>query len=185
MKTIFQHPLVIEALDFAIRMHDGQTRKDGSTLYITHPIGVAALVDKYGGNINQIVSAILHDVVEDCDCNIEQIENKFGSDISKMVSDLTNTSKQDFPEMNRASRKEFDAKRLAEVDLETQLVKFCDIYYNISDLIGLNPGFRIKFLKEKKQQVLIMSEKWNEKKPNSYLQNLRTEILTKIDDYIK
>lgn len=184
MKTIFQHRRVIQALDFAIRAHDGQHRKDNETLYITHPIGVAALVSEYGGNVDQVIAAILHDTVEDCETTIDDVERVFGSVVSTMVDDLTNISKQDRPELNRAARKELDAQRLATVSLESQLVKLCDIYYNISDLVGLEPGFRIKFLKEKKLQTQIMTKDWSRDIPSG-MRAIRVAILDKIDDLIK
>lgn len=185
MKTIFQHPRVIHALDFAIRAHDGQTRKDGKTLYITHPIGVAALVDQYGGTPDQVITALLHDVVEDCDVTLDQIYLEFGAEICRMVGDLTNTSKQERPELNRAARKALDAERLASVEMDSQFVKLCDIYYNISDLNGLEPGFRIKFLREKKLQVETMSQNWSHAttQPNTW--RLRAAIIDKVNDLVR
>lgn len=182
MNNVFQNLNVIRALDFAIRAHEGQTRKDGKTLYITHPIGVAALVDQYGGTSEQVMAALLHDVVEDCDISLGDIEKEFGKLIAKMVGDLTNTSKQDRPELNRAARKALDAERLATVDMDSQFVKLCDIYYNISDLNGLEPGFRIKFLLEKKMQTETMSANWSQGYTLPNMWRLRAAIIDKVND---
>ena len=182
MNNIFQNRRVISALDCAIRSHENQHRKDGSTLYVTHPIGVAALVDQYGGNENQVIAALLHDVVEDCDITLSEVADKFGEDVAQIVGDLTNTSKQDRPELNRAARKKLDAHLLAQASSSSQLVKLCDIYYNISDLHGLETGFRIKFLLEKKLQTQTMSKNWSSLGATPNMWKLREAIIDKVND---
>ena len=77
-----------KALALAARYHMGQTRKDGVTPYIYHPIGVAALVRDAGYDLKVQTVAILHDVLEDTDCNESEIR-AFGEDIFEAVSLLT------------------------------------------------------------------------------------------------
>lgn len=147
-----------DALMFAIDRHGDQTRKDGKTPYFTHPIGVALLVARYGGDDNQIRIAKLHDVVEDCDVTIDEIREIFGDDVANGVDALTNTSKQIAPELNRAQRKALDNKRLASILKRYKMVKLCDILYNVSDLDGLDKGFALKFLEEKRQQSRVVAD---------------------------
>lgn len=55
-----------EALRFATYAHLGQVRKGTAIPYITHPVSVSALVAQYGGDEDQMIAGLLHDVIEDC-----------------------------------------------------------------------------------------------------------------------
>jgi (p)ppGpp synthase/HD superfamily hydrolase len=147
-----------KALQFATRAHEGQTRKDGYTPYITHPIGVAKIVELHGGDDDHHIAALLHDVVEDCDVTLNEIRKAFGDKIADLVRGLTNTSKQDMPHLNRAQRKALDNERLAKESLDVKLVKLADIYYNVNDLGGFNRGFAFRFLEEKRTQAEAVRE---------------------------
>lgn len=143
---------------FATEKHEGQTRKNGITPYITHPIGVAKIVGMYGGDDNQVAIALLHDVLEDCDCTDQELVEAFGEDVADGVIALTNTSKIQRPDLNRAARKQMDNERLKTIDDRYKLVKLADIYYNVNDLNGLERGFALKFLQEKKNQAYVVRE---------------------------
>lgn len=146
--------IIQEAKTFATQAHAGQFRKCGVTPYITHPIGVANIVAKAGGTTDQIVIALLHDVIEDCEgYDYEVIADAFGEKIAEGVQDLSNTSKQDRPELNRAQRKTLDNARLANIPQDIKEVKLADIYYNVHDLKGMDEGFIPRFLQEKFNQV--------------------------------
>lgn len=81
-------PKVAQALDLATYFHKGQTRKGGQP-YITHPICVACIVAFCGGDEAMICASLLHDVVEDTPCKIEQIAETFGEDVANLVDALT------------------------------------------------------------------------------------------------
>ncbi len=153
-----------KAQALAAQLHAGQTRKDGVTPYITHTVGVADLVAYWGGDENQQAIAELHDVIEDCYeghlklTGFKVIRQQFGDEIALGVLDLTNTSKQDAPELNRAARKALDTKRLENIPKKTKLVKLCDIKYNVNDLEGFDYGFALKFLAEKRLQAQAVCE---------------------------
>jgi guanosine-3',5'-bis(diphosphate) 3'-pyrophosphohydrolase len=146
-----------KALLFAADKHEGQFRKDDVTPYVYHCMGVADIVEEYGGDENQIIIAKLHDVIEDCDCTYEEILDQFGKDIADGVVALTNTSKQDRPDLNRAGRKFVDNTRLIQIAERYKFVKLADILYNVSDLHGLPQGFAVKFLHEKEEQARAVS----------------------------
>lgn len=71
---------------FAIEAHKGQVRKsDIEKPMIIHPINVAQILKQYGFDENVIAAGYLHDVVEDTKYEIEDIEKKFGKDVSSLV----------------------------------------------------------------------------------------------------
>ena len=80
------------AFEFANSAHAGVKRKSGEP-YIIHPLAVAQIVSgEMGLGATSIISAILHDVVEDTDYTLEDIQNLFGEKVSKVVDGLTKLS---------------------------------------------------------------------------------------------
>lgn len=80
--------LIGKAYDFAFKCHDGQKRQSGEP-YIKHPLNVAfTLASLYQGT-SAIIAGLLHDVVEDTDTTIEEIEEKFGKDVATLVDGVT------------------------------------------------------------------------------------------------
>lgn len=162
------YKLVGEALQYAITHHKGQFRKDNVTEYVIHPIGVADIVHTYGGNQDQIIAALFHDILEDCRQEGQSVAEMaqdmqafWGENVTKLVVALTNTSKTDRPDLNRAERKALDGERLAKQSTDVHLVKLADILYNVNDLESFTPGFARKFLGEKRMQVEKMTAGWD------------------------
>ena len=81
-------PLLVDAINLCIAQHDGQFRKSGEP-YAIHPILVACFVSFMGGDDAMVISALLHDVVEDTDYSIEQVRQRFGDEVAKIVEGLT------------------------------------------------------------------------------------------------
>lgn len=146
-----------KTLELATAAHGEQTRKYSNDLYITHPIRVAKRIEEEGGSECQIAAALLHDVIEDTEVTIEQLRvalhniwtSQNAEHILKMVIELTDVFvKQDFPLLNRKSRKLLEARRLGGISKEAKQIKFADIKDN-QDSIGLDPGFAKVWNKEK------------------------------------
>ena len=80
MVNIFENAVV-----YALHKHAGQYRKNGE-IYILHPLEVATIVGTMTKDLEILSAAVLHDIVEDTDTSIEEIEKIFGKRIATLVS---------------------------------------------------------------------------------------------------
>ena len=76
--------VVEDAYDFAAKAHEGQMRKSGEP-YLEHPLQVALTLAELQFDASSLAAALLHDVPENCDIPISEIEAGFGPEISKLV----------------------------------------------------------------------------------------------------
>lgn len=81
--------LVLEARKFAIHAHDGQKDKIGTDYFSSHVEVVANYTREYGGSVEQVAAAYLHDTVEDTNVTPEQINALFGPKVTTLVNFLT------------------------------------------------------------------------------------------------
>lgn len=83
-------PLVRAALEKARADHAGQVRNgSGGMPYVEHPIAVAALLDQHGYGEEVLAAALLHDVIEDSDTELDELREPFGDEVAGMVGALT------------------------------------------------------------------------------------------------
>ncbi|MCD8078593.1 MAG: HD domain-containing protein, partial [Lachnospiraceae bacterium] len=79
---------VEKAYRIAVKQHEGQLRKSGEP-YIIHPLRVAIILAELEMDKESIIAGILHDVVEDTDMTLEDVEREFGSDVALLVDGVT------------------------------------------------------------------------------------------------
>lgn len=109
--------LVSEAIEFAVKAHDGMRRKKSNSPYILHPMEAAVIVGTMTDDQDLIAAAALHDVVEDTDITIEEIEERFGERVKELVSAETENKRPDLPpEDTWRIRKEESLDELAKTD---------------------------------------------------------------------
>ena len=89
--------LVSEAIAFAVKAHDGMRRKKSEAPYILHPMEAAVIVGTMTDDQNLIAAAALHDVVEDANITINEIEEKFGKRVRELVESETEDKRADLP----------------------------------------------------------------------------------------
>ena len=94
-----QLEIIKKAYNFAKLKHDGQFRKSGEP-YIIHPMNVALILTTIYADYETISAGFLHDVLEDCDCTSEEMEEMFGKNITKLVQGVTKLSKIHFSTEN-------------------------------------------------------------------------------------
>ncbi|MCC6522814.1 MAG: bifunctional (p)ppGpp synthetase/guanosine-3',5'-bis(diphosphate) 3'-pyrophosphohydrolase [Polyangiaceae bacterium] len=117
-----------EALTFAAARHAGQVRKGNGAPYITHPLAVASIVGEFGGDEEQAVAALLHDVMEDCQVSAEEIAATFGAGVAEIVEHCTDTTEHPKPPWR--PRKEAHLAKLATLPARAKLVIAADKLHN-------------------------------------------------------
>ncbi|MBP5642280.1 MAG: bifunctional (p)ppGpp synthetase/guanosine-3',5'-bis(diphosphate) 3'-pyrophosphohydrolase [Paludibacteraceae bacterium] len=127
--------IITRAFEFANKAHYGVRRLSGEP-YIMHPLAVARIVVKeIGLGSTSICSALLHDVVEDTDCTIEEIEQLFNPKIAQIVDGLTKISGGVFGE--KASEQAENFRKLLLTmsnDIRVVLIKIADRLHNMRTL---------------------------------------------------
>ena len=91
--------IIKKAYEFAYEKHNGQFRKSGEA-YIYHPMNVALILISIYADYETISAGLMHDVLEDCDCTEEEMEEAFGKNITKLVQGVTKLSKIHFSTEN-------------------------------------------------------------------------------------
>ena len=91
--------VIQKAYLFAHEKHNGQFRKSGEP-YIIHPMNVAQILTTIYADYETICAGFMHDVLEDCECTVEEMENEFGKNITKLVQGVTKLSKINFSTEN-------------------------------------------------------------------------------------
>ncbi len=127
--------LITKAFNFARQAHKGVRRLSGEP-YIMHPIAVAQIAcSEIGLGSTSICSALLHDVVEDTDYTVEDIENMFGPKIAQIVDGLTKISGGIFGEQASAQAENFKKLLLTmNEDIRVILIKIADRLHNMRTL---------------------------------------------------
>lgn len=138
-----------KAFDLAVEAHSTQRRKTGEP-YIYHPIAVAKIVAyEIGLDTTSIVAALLHDVVEDTDYTIEDIEQLFGENVGRIVNGLTKIShlKKD---QDASVQAENFRKMLLTLndDVRVILIKIADRLHNMQTMDAMPPNKQVKISSE-------------------------------------
>src|SRR5574344_957929 len=141
--------IITKAFNFARQAHKGVRRLSGEP-YIMHPIAVAQIAcSEIGLGSTSICSALLHDVVEDTDYTIEDIENIFGHKIAQIVEGLTKISGGIFGDKASAQAENFKKLLLTmSDDIRVILIKICDRLHNMRTLASQSPNKQYKIAGE-------------------------------------
>lgn len=146
--------LVDRAKEFAKEAHKDQVRKYTGEPYFVHCEAVAKILQENDiylehFKIEEVVAAAyLHDTVEDCEVSISDIERIFGSNVAKMVYELTDKSRPQ--DGNRATRKKIDRDNLAKACYESKAIKLADLIDNTKSITKHDPKFAKVYLEEKR-----------------------------------
>ncbi len=129
--------LIERAYGTAVRYHDGQFRKTGEP-FITHPLTVAQILAEYGMDAETLAAALLHDVVEDTDMTLEDVDADFGPLVASLIDGVTKLDRIRF-----SSREEQQAATIRKMmiavarDVRVLLIKLADRLHNVRTLAPL------------------------------------------------
>ena len=165
--------LITKAFNFAKQAHKGVRRLSGEP-YIMHPITVAQIVcSEIGLGSTSICSALLHDVVEDTEYTVEDIENMFGAKIAQIVDGLTKISGGIFGEQASAQAENFKKLLLTmSEDIRVILIKIADRLHNMRTLDSQPANKQYKIAGETLYLYAPLAHRLGLNKIKSELENL-------------
>ena len=127
---------------FGADAHERQKRSSGEP-YFTHPVAVACILAEMSMDVDTLIAALLHDVIEDTEVDAAQIGNAFGEEVSKLVTGVTKLDKIEFTSKAEAQAENFRKMLLAMVeDIRVIIIKLSDRLHNMTTLGPLKPAKR-------------------------------------------
>lgn len=136
-----------DAFELAREAHSPQVRKTGEP-YILHPIAVATIAaEELRLDINSVIAAFLHDVVEDTPHTIEEIEARFGDDVAYLVKVLTKPEKKEYEQSQQVDNFKQMLNSMQR-DIRPVFVKLADRLHNMRTLSSMKPNKQMKIAGE-------------------------------------
>lgn len=141
--------LLNRAYVYTVQKHGSQKRASGDP-YFSHPVEVAGLMTDLKLDQETIITALLHDTVEDTLATIEDVEKNFGSEVARLVDGVTKLSKiEQLPENERAAENLRKFLLAMSEDLRVLLVKLADRLHNMRTLHYIkDPAKRLRIARE-------------------------------------
>jgi GTP pyrophosphokinase len=146
--------LIEDAYVFAMQSHEGQMRKTGEP-YIVHPIDAAMTVASLNLDGAAIAAALLHDVVEDCGVTNEELSERFGTDVARLVEGVTKLNRITLlPPESVAWDDGVQADNLRKMflamaeDIRVVVIKLADRLHNMRTLEALDPKKQVRIARE-------------------------------------
>ena len=136
---------IVEAYKLAEKYHHDQKRESGEP-YISHPLSVAYILLELGMDTDTICAALLHDVVEDTECTLQELEKQFGSDVAMLVNGVTKLGKVEI-----FTKEEQKAENIRKIllamseDIRVIIIKLADRLHNMRTL---------KYCREEKRRTI-------------------------------
>ena len=168
---------VENALEFSIKMHHGQKRKSGLP-FVSHSIDVANILIDWNMDYTTVISALLHDVVEDTEVKLSDIENEFGSDVALLVDGVTKVENIAFRSKEHKQAENFTKLFLSLAkDLRVIIIKFADRLNNMETIQFLSPEKRKEIAMETKEIFVPLAHRLGMAKLKWELEDLSLKCL--------
>ena len=140
--------IIRKAYQYSKKAHEGQKRQSGEP-YISHPLSVAEILVNLQMDQESIITALLHDVVEDTPVTIENIQEEFGSNVSFLVDGVTKISRMNFQNLHHKQSENIRKMIVAMgKDVRVILVKLADRLHNLRTLKHLPEEKRVRIAEE-------------------------------------
>ena len=139
---------VLEAYQFSEAAHHGQKRLSGEP-YITHPLAVAGALAEWRMDVQAVIAALLHDVMEDTAVTKTEIAVRFGKQVADLVDGLSKLERIEFQSYQDAQAENFRKMLMAMArDLRIVLIKLADRLHNLQTMAPLRPDKRRRIAHE-------------------------------------
>ncbi len=159
--------IIEKAAKIAVRAHDGQTRKEGDTPYIVHPIAVALILARHGFGEDIQAAALVHDVAEDTSMSLDDIRHELGEGVALLVAPITHDDSLSWEEKKKAY-----VESVRNASAEVKAIATADKIANAKSLIEnhLREGSEIwnyfnagkeKKIWFEKMMLEMLSESWD------------------------
>lgn len=175
----FDEVLLRKALAFGEKAHEKQKRATGEP-YFTHPINVAIILTRMKLDLDGIITALLHDTVEDTDVTLEDLEREFNPEVAKLVDGVTKLTKLELKsETENAKQAENFRKLLVAMseDIRVLLVKLADRLHNMRTLGIMRPEKQRRIAQETMDIYATLAERIGMHQFKDELQDLSFQIL--------
>jgi GTP pyrophosphokinase len=140
--------LITRAFLFAAGAHEGQQRRSGED-FVLHPWGAAKICAQLRLDDETIAAALLHDVVEDTDAELEDVRADFGDEIAKLVEGVTKLTRVQFQSREQAEAENYRKLIIAMAeDVRVILIKLADRLHNLREIEYLGKQKQIQKAKE-------------------------------------
>jgi (p)ppGpp synthase/HD superfamily hydrolase len=162
-----QEKILAAITDFADIAHGNQMRKYTPERYIVHPARVMRLCREYTDDVTVLAAALLHDVLEDTPTTAAELsafltgllDASLAERSVHLVVELTDVYiKDNYPKLNRRTRKNKETERLAATSPEAQTIKYADIIDNASEIVTADPDFARTFVHECRVMINKMTK---------------------------
>ena len=163
---------VLQAFQTGARAHEGQARKSGEP-YITHPVAVTGILAELGLDAETIITAILHDTLEDTDLSREALTVEFGEVVAELVDGVTKLDKMRFDTRQEADAESFRKMLLAMArDIRVILIKLADRLHNMRTLGAKDAASRRRIARETLEIYAPIAQRLGMNKFKAELQDL-------------
>ena len=150
--------LIQDAGEFANQLHAGQSRRSGEP-YFDHPLSTAHFLADLSLDGTTLAAALLHDVVEDCGVTIDELSQRFGADVARLVDGVTKLTKLDLvagddregPALTRDGAQAASLRKMLVAmaeDIRVVLIKLADRLHNMKTLGAMRPTRRVAIAQE-------------------------------------
>ena len=148
-----------QAFDLAVLAHEGQPRATGEP-YVTHPIASAQILAELGLDPVAIQAALLHDVPEDTEYSLTDVEERFGSEVAQLVDGVTKLSKFSTHSHEQQQAENIRKMLLAMAqDIRVVLIKLADRLHNMRTLYGLPSEKQLRIARQTMEIYAPLAER--------------------------
>lgn len=170
---------IARAFAFACEMHAGQTRKSGEP-YISHPLAVATYLAEQQLDDDTIITALLHDTVEDTRADSSTVKTMFGESVAEMVDGVTNLTA--LPLASLHDKQSANIRKMLEAsskNLRVVLVKLADRLHNMRTIKAMPPEKQITKARETMEFYAPLAGRLGMQKMREELEDLAFSVLDK------